>query len=62
MSYMYSIDFDVMVSGNVYGDPSSNPVCILHSANTHWKGMNQTILPPAMGKWWGRQGSLTLAW
>ena len=25
-------------------------VCISHSANTNGKGMNPTILPPAMGK------------
>ena len=25
-------------------------VCISHSANTLWKGMNPVILPPAMGK------------
>ena len=25
------------------------PVCILRSADTHGKGMNPTILPPAMG-------------
>ncbi len=31
-------------------------VCILHSINTVGKGMNPTILPPAMG----RLGSLTL--
>ena len=25
-------------------------VCISHSANTHGKGMNTTILPPVVGK------------
>ena len=37
-------------------------VCISHGANIFGKGMNPTILPPAIGKYWGILGSLTLLW
>ena len=42
----------VIVVENELGDTSSNPGrdCISHSTNTLGKGMNQIILPPAMGK------------
>ena len=43
----------VIVAGNEHGDTSSNldeTDCISHSTNTLGKGMNQIILPPAMGK------------
>ena len=43
----------VIVVGNGHGDTSSNldeTDCISHSTNTHDKGMNPIILPPAMGK------------
>ena len=35
-------------------------VCISHSADTFGKGMNPVILPPAIGKYQGRLGSLIL--
>ena len=34
--------------------------CISHSTNTLGKGMNPIILPPAMDKYQGRQGSSAL--
>ena len=34
--------------------------CISHSINTLGKGMNPIILPLAMGKQWGGQGSLVV--
>ena len=37
-------------------------VCISHGANALERGMNQTILPLEMGKYFIRQGSLTLVW
>ena len=37
-------------------------VCISHSANKLRKGMNPTVLHPAMGKLLGRLGSVTLLW
>ena len=44
----------VIVVGNSYGDASSKfldgTVCISYCANTFGKGVNPTILPPAMGK------------
>ena len=43
----------VIVVGIGHGDTSSNLDqidCISHSTNTLGKGMNPTILPPAMGK------------
>ena len=43
----------VILVGNGHGDTSSNPgraFSISHSTNTLEKGMNTTILPPAMGK------------
>ena len=43
----------VIVVGNGHCDLSSNlgeAVCISHSANSLGKGMNPSILPPAMGK------------
>ena len=42
-----------IVVGNWCNDSSLNldkAVCISHHANIHGKGMNSTILPPAMGK------------
>ena len=50
----------VIVVGNEYGDSSSNPVCISDSTYTLGKGMNPNVLVPAMGKYHGRLGSLTL--
>ena len=35
-------------------------VCISHSANTYGKDRHPTLLPPALGKLYGRLGSLTL--
>ena len=40
----------IIIVGNGIGNPSSNPVCILLSANTLEEGMHPTILLPAMGK------------
>ena len=43
----------VIVAGYGHGDTSSNPGpdwLHSHSTNTLGKGMNQNILPPAMGK------------
>ena len=37
-------------------------VGISRSVNILGKGMNTTIFLPAMGKWHGRLGSLTLVW
>ena len=37
-------------------------VSISHSTNTPGKGMNSTILPTAMGKWYDRLGYLILIW
>ena len=35
---------------------------ISHNTDTLGKGMNQTIFPSTMGKYWGRLGTLTLVW
>ena len=46
-------DIMVTIVGNGHGDMSSNPgqdCCISHITNTLGKGMNPTILLPAMGK------------
>ena len=40
----------VTALGNGYDDLSSNSVCITHNTHTLGKGMNPTILSPAMGK------------
>ena len=43
----------VIIVGNEHADTSSNldeTDCISHSTNTLGKGMNQIVLPPAMGK------------
>ena len=48
-----------------YDNPSSNldeTVCISHNANNHGKGVNQTILPTALGKLSSSLSSLTLIW
>ena len=37
-------------------------VCILHIANTRGKSINPTIIPPSMGRYWGKLNSLTLSW
>ena len=53
----------VIVVGNGHGNASSNPGktdCISHSTNTLGKGRNPIILPPAIGKYWGRLGSSAL--
>ena len=53
----------VIVVGNGHGDMSSNldeADCISHSTNAVGKGMNPNNLPPAMGKYQGRLGSLAL--
>ena len=54
----------VLGVGNEPGDRCSSRGrdCISHGANTLEKGRNPTILAPAMGKWLGRLGSLTLVW
>ena len=51
----------VFTAGNGQNDPSSNPEqsCISQSAA---KRMNPTILSPAIDKYLGRLGSLTLVW
>ena len=46
-------DAIVIVIENGHGNSSSNPkvaVCISHSTNTLGKGMNLSILLPAIGK------------
>ena len=51
----------VTIIGNGNSKPTSNldeAVCILHNTDILGKGMNLSILPPAMG--W--LGSLTLVW
>ena len=37
-------------------------VGIPHSTNTLGKGLNPNFLPPAIGKLWGRLGSLDMVW
>ena len=51
--------------GNGHGDSSSilgEAVSISHSTNTARKGINPTVLFPAIGELSGKLGSLTKVW
>ena len=55
----------IIIIGNGHTELSSNPgltVCSSHSASILGKDMNPIILPPALGKLFGRLGSLTFIW
>ena len=41
----------IVIIGNGYLSPNlGEAVCISHTANTLWKGIDLTLFPPAMGK------------